>query len=137
MLSTFVYANEPQKVTSCVKVVNNHSKFLFQAKFESTDAFDTWHSGSIIHKGEICNSHTYQYGPKTLSVKVNADEPKVYFELDNTCIAHGVYVESLKAIIVKHKQSMLADVNWHFVLTEKSHTPDLATFTVSCSYRNN
>ncbi len=130
-------AGNRQTVTTCLKVNNNHSKFSFQAQFVSTDMFDHWRAGPTIYNGEICHHYTYEHGPKTLSVKVNTHQPKVYFELDNACVVYGFYVNrDMKTMEVKHRRSSAANVKWDFKLVEKSHTPDLSIFNVNCRYQN-
>ncbi|MFZ2314735.1 MAG: hypothetical protein WAW86_03610 [Gammaproteobacteria bacterium] len=133
---TITSANaEVQKISSCLTVQKNHSKFSFHTEFASTDVFDNGSKSGSIYNGTVCHSHTYQYGPKTINLTLKSKSPKVYFNLDSACQSYGMQVYSLEAAKIKHKRTSGSKAEWNFVLVETAQDATMAKFDVHCDYR--
>ena len=140
IIATLAFTNayaDVQKITSCLTVQKNHSRYSFHTEFASSDLFDAGNKGSSIYNGTVCHSHNYQHGPKTISLTLKSKNPKVYFNLDNACLSYGMQVYSLEAAKIKHRKTSGSNVEWDLVLVETAQDDKVAKFDVHCYFYSN
>lgn len=113
------------KVCVAVPINSNHS---FDVYFASTDFFDLAGHIRAVTSGVGCADHTYEEGPKNLTVQLFADRHFVTLDPDTSCFNLG-FKQGTSAFITLDTGTGFPHHYWSFILAK---TDKPGNFKVSC-----
>lgn len=136
-ISSLGYAAFPQEVKVCalmLRLPNPDESVKAEVFFQSSDFFDEGFVSDFTSHGQLCITHTYSQGPKTLAVQLHVISRDMLLLLpDASCVQLG-FTNSYH-LFSGNFNTGHPHVTWNFTLTEVAPPVGYkSSFAVSCQY---